>query len=363
MAHDAMVKVLVVKPSSLGDIIHSTAAVATLARCGAGVEIAWVANEEYASFVRSLPGVSEVIPFPRRELRWKRFPRWVPAWMRWVAALRRHRFEVGIDLQGLQRSGLILRLSGAKERYGPGDARELAWLHYTRRVPVPEDMVHAADRVEHLVRAAIDGCERLRGGEGEGPGPGGPGPDSELRLEVPEEARAWARETTREAEATIALCPATRWESKTWPATRWVELIDRLHERWPALLPVLVGAPGEAAALDAICAQAGSPALNLAGRADLWQTAAVLERAEIAVSMDSAPLHLAARVGTPTVALFGPTDPARVAPRGDRHVVLRRDELTCLGCYRRRCPLPRRVCLPDLGAPLVVRALERRLDP
>ena len=92
----------------------------------------------------------------------------------------------------------------------------------------------------------------------------------------------------------------------------------------------------------------------------MWQTAALMERAAAVVTVDSAPLHLAAALGVATVALFGPTDPARVAPRGPRHRVVRLD-LECLACYRRTCPLKRRVCLPDLGAEQAFEALEEVL--
>ncbi|HLU47935.1 MAG TPA: glycosyltransferase family 9 protein, partial [Planctomycetota bacterium] len=88
---------------------------------------------------------------------------------------------------------------------------------------------------------------------------------------------------------------------------------------------------------------------------------AMLEASAVAITLDSAPLHLASAVDTPTISLFGPTDPARVAPRSEEHVVLRRTELECLACYERRCPLRRRACLPDLPAGDVLDRLEGML--
>jgi ADP-heptose:LPS heptosyltransferase len=135
-----------------------------------------------------------------------------------------------------------------------------------------------------------------------------------------------------------------------------------LERRRPDLLPVFVGAPGEEPlAQEAIISARADGARTLAwdfvGKLSLWETACLLARAHAVVTVDSAPLHIAAYVGTPTISLFGPTDPARVAPRGSQHRVVQ-EELDCLACYRRRCPLPRRACLPDLHAERVLAALE-----
>jgi ADP-heptose:LPS heptosyltransferase len=124
--------------------------------------------------------------------------------------------------------------------------------------------------------------------------------------------------------------------------------------------PVILGAADERPLAREILSQADVPGvapLDLVGRGDLWTTAAIMERADCVVALDSAQLHLAAAVGTPTVSMFGPTDPLRFAPRGDHHRVLRREELTCLGCHKRTCPLERRACLPDLEVEPVLEAV------
>ena len=301
-----MVRVLVIKPSSLGDIIHSAEGVERLSRAAADCRISWVVNEGLEDFVRELPGVAEVIPFPRGSFRLRRFPFWLPRWSRWVKGLRRS-FDVAVDLQGLQRSGLFARLSGARERFGPSDARELAALHYTSRIVVPRDVPHAIDRVNQLVEEV---CRRSRfldesGETGRGQAP--------FRLPVPAEAREEARTLLAdETRGLVVLCPGARWETKLWPADRWAALLDLLGERHPELRPVFVGARGEEPLVEAIRERASVRTESFVGKTSVWVTAALMERARGVVTLDSAPLHLAVAAGAPTVSFFGPTDPEKV---------------------------------------------------
>jgi ADP-heptose:LPS heptosyltransferase len=355
-----MVKVLIIKPSSLGDIIHSVRAVELIARARADCRVTWLVNEEYAAFVRELPGVFEVLPFPRRGLGLSAFPACGPRAVHWLGKLRRG-FDVAVDLQGLQRSGLMARLCGAAERFGPREARELGWLHYNRPVSIPRTLRHAVDRVEYLA-AAVCARSALLGSAPLSRTGIDLGVQRPFRLPVPPAARREADAIlSGDARRPVVLCPGTRWPSKLWPAVRWGELLDILARRRPDLRPIFMGAPGEQSLVWEILASTAAPGENLVGRASLWQTAALMERAAAVVTMDSAPLHLAALLEIPTVALFGPTDPGRVAPRGPQHRVARLD-LECLACYKRECPLPRRACLRDLDAETVYETLLGVLD-
>jgi lipopolysaccharide heptosyltransferase I len=354
-----MVKVLVVKPSSLGDILHAAPAVELLSSGHPERRLTWLTNEEYVDFVKDLPGVSEVIGFPRGRFRWRRFPRWLPEAISWSKALSRG-FDVAIDFQGLQRSGLMASLSGAGERFGFGDARELAWLHYTHRVEVPQATLHAVDRNLLLARKACSTSSQLRGVEKH---PAEPVDDHDFalgwRLAIPAPALSFAAVALESRPCPpVALCPGTRWESKRWPVRRWAELIDALSREKDLPRPILLGGAGDSEEAAAILKLASAPAESFVGRVTLWQTAALLKHCAAAVAVDSANLHLAASLGIPSVSLFGPTDPARVAPRGSQHRVLQRQDLECNGCYRRSCPLPRRLCLPETPAEAVVAALK-----
>jgi lipopolysaccharide heptosyltransferase I len=348
-----MARVLIIKPSSLGDIIHAAGAVERIAAAAPGIQLTWVANEPYVPFVRGLPGVDEVLSFPRSRFVAGRFPVFLPEAIAWARQLRG--FDVAVDLQGLQRSGLMARLSGAAERFGSRDARELARLHYNRPVEIPIPVRHAIDRLDFLADAVIAQSAvlaRARGAE--------PDVTPPFRLPIPPASAEEAARLLDGAERLVAICPGTRWESKRWPVSRWARLVREMTTELRDVRPVLLGSADERPLAREILSQAdvaGTAPLDLVGKGDLWTTAAIMDRAACVVALDSAQLHLAAAVGTPTVSLFGPTDPLRFAPRGDEHRVLRREELTCLACHKRTCPLERRACLPDLEVEPVLEAV------
>lgn len=364
-----MVKVLIIKPSSLGDIIHAAGAVERIATAAPDIQLTWVANEPYVSFVRGLPGVDDVLSFPRQRFVAGRFPLFLPEAIAWARKLRG--FDIAVDLQGLQRSGLMARLSGAEERFGPRDARELARLHYNQPIDIPAGLLHAVDRLDFVADAVIERSAVLARARGDDrAAPSRPDPDERsadpfggrlpFRLTIPHASRDEAAALLKGTERAVALCPGTRWASKRWPVSRWARLVRGMTTDLRGVRPVILGAADEQQLVREILSQAdvaGVAPLNLVGKGDLWTTAAILERATCVVALDSAQLHLAATVGTPTVSLFGPTDPLRFAPRGDEHRVLRREELTCLGCHKRECPLERRACLPDLEVETVLEAV------
>ncbi len=362
---ETMVRVLVIKPSSLGDIIHSAEGVERLARAVPDCELTWLVNAGFEEFVREFPGVDHVVAFPRGRFRLRGFPGWLPEFGRWLRDLRRGRFDLAVDLQGLQRSGIFARVSGAKERFGPAEARELAPVHYNRRVRVPDEVAHAIDRVNGLIDEVL---ARSKFVPDHARSPKSRDETAAFRLPIPDAAREKARELLGERNGDdrtpLALCPGARWESKLWTPRRWADLLALLSAQRPDLRPVFLGAPGEEPLVEAIdaereAADATEPLESLVGRAPIWASAALMERSAAVVCMDSAPLHLAVAVGVPTVSFFGPTEPLKVGPRDDAevsHRVLRRD-LECLSCYKRTCPLEARVCVPETSADEVLEAL------
>ncbi|NUQ48969.1 MAG: glycosyltransferase family 9 protein, partial [Phycisphaerae bacterium] len=149
--------------------------------------------------------------------------------------------------------------------------------------------------------------------------------------------------------------PGARWLSKRWPPARFVELIDRIQSSGGSC--VLLGAPDERPLAAQIAAACRTPPANLAGRTTLRELAAVLEGAERVISQDSGPMHLAAALGRPLVALFGPTSPRRTGPySGSARVVTH--VVPCAPCYRRRCPLRHHDCLEKLAVQQVIDAMD-----
>jgi lipopolysaccharide heptosyltransferase I len=337
-------RILIIKPSSLGDIVHALPVLAGLRERYPQAHISWLVAGGFAGLLRDHPMLDDVIPFDRR-----RFGRmwWNPRahldFWRFVRELRRRRFDLVVDLQGLFRSGFLARATGAAQRIGLADARETAWIFYSRRARCPADARHAVER--NCAVADLLGL-RVR--------------PPRFPLEASPAAIAGVRELLRETTGDevphfIAVLPGARWPSKLWPPQRFAELIDRLHaEGRPR--GVLLGAAEDRAVAGAIVESAKCPPINLVGRTTLPQLVAALALADLVVAHDSGPMHVAAALGRPIVAIFGPTDPGRTGPYAADVRIMQRS-LPCAPCLRRVCPLGHHHCMELLDVAAVQRAV------
>ncbi|MCX7847317.1 MAG: glycosyltransferase family 9 protein [bacterium] len=322
-------RVLVVKPSSLGDVVCALAVVPRLRRLLPGCEIDWLINREYAALVQAA-GVDRVIVFDRGS--WRRW-RSVLAGLSnlWDASLqiRRSRYALVLDLQGLLRSGWFTWVSGAPRRIGFADAREGAWLAYTERVQVRRHTVHAVDYCLAALRVLGDGAEPASW-EWPGLAP----------------ALAAVREKTGLVSKTyFVLAPGSRRAEKRWPVAAWGELTARLWQRYH--LPVaLVGderereLAAEIARRASTCGIAPGVVHVLAGVLNLLDLLALSRESRLFIGGDTGPLHAAVAAGAQVVALMGPTDPDRHGPYGQReHVVAA--PAPCAPCHgsRRACDM------------------------
>ena len=158
----------------------------------------------------------------------------------------------------------------------------------------------------------------------------------------------------------VALNLGTTWATKRWDVANFADLIQQIARLLPAIKIVLVGASEERELAKAL--PAALPVVNLVGRTGILQLGALLERCDVCVTCDSGPMHIAAAVGTPTVALFGPTSPLRHQPYGTGHTVIEKP-VSCRPCYKQMCH--RRdapyLCMKEIGAAEVVKALESKL--
>lgn len=328
-------RILIIKPSSLGDIIHGLPVLASLRKIWPTAHIAWLVGDSFAALLEGHPLIDEVIRFDRRRYgRLLRSPRALADFARFVFALHHRRFDLVIDLQGLFRSGFLAWASGAPQRVGFAVARELAPVFYTRRVRCAPAAVHAVDRNLQIAAAL-------------GAAPAAP----EFPLHVPPHELEQARNklvaaARRELREFIAILPAARWPSKLWNESHFANLIERLAvDGRPTC--VLLGAPSEAGIAQRISAACKAEVVNLVGRTSLPQLVALLDLSRFVICLDSGPMHIAAALNKPLVALFGPTNPHRTGPYSPRaHVVSR--ALPCAPCYRVTCPLGHHACLDGL---------------
>ena len=292
-------RILLIRPSALGDVFRSIPVLSSLSRAFPGVPIDWVVQEGFEDAIRAHPAVARAIPFPRRRIQhWWRSPAQARQAIDFFRGLRGG-YHLVVDAQGLARSGLMAFASGGGRRIGFADAPEGAWLAYTDRIAVPEGL-HAVDRMLAMLEGA------------------GIAPITDSGLFVPEDVEVdWAswRSSSIGDGPYIALAPTSRWVSKEWPADHWAELARRLLGDGHTKRIVLLGGSGEVERLIQI-AGGRSGIEILAGQGPLaWSMAAVRD-ASLVVANDSAMLHAAAGFDVPLVGLFGPTDASISGPFG-----------------------------------------------
>lgn len=307
--------IAIVKLSSLGDIVHALPVAATLRARLPGARLTWIAERRETAVLAGHPALEDVIPADTRG--WRRAG---PGGVVAAAAggllelrrrLRRHRFDVAIDLQGLLKSAVITVLTGAPLRIGFEALRcrePIAALFTNRRVRPTSAARHVVD--QYLALLAPLGIDE---------------PVVEFR--VPCDPRAESRIDEFLAGAglkprnrLVVLNPGAGRLDKRWPVGHFGALARRLAEETAAHVLVVWG-PGEEEAARAIVESAGGRAL-LAPPTDLHELIAVLRRAALVVAADTGPLHLAAALGTPCLGLYGPTRAERNGPYGPAHRAL-----------------------------------------
>lgn len=328
-------KILIIKPSSLGDIVDALPAVGAIRKRFPSARISWLVKSEWAAILKGHRAIDEVIAAP---FRWGEVPQL-------IRAVRKHPFDLVVDLQGLLRSALLGYATGASVRIGFSAAREGAPWFYTDRVAVPEGVVHAIDRYRRVAKALGCNVERVDF-------------DIPSSAELAANVRRLLSEGGLPEPVSFALIhPTARWESKKWEPARFAAVADWLirEKKLPA---VFVGGKGEREEVDRILQQMKQPAMNLAGKTTLPELAELIRQARFFVCNDSGPMHLAAAVGTPVVALFGPTDPRKIGPYGAGHTVIRK-EVGCAGCRRNRC-VRGNECMKAISVDEVAQAIENR---
>jgi heptosyltransferase I len=332
-------RILLIKPSSLGDIVHTFPVVSAIKAQWPGVHLTWVVKRQWAELVERADGVDRVWPVDMT----------VNSWVREGLALRAERFDLALDLQGLFRSGILAWLSGAPTRFGFANGREGSPWFYTNRVPIVQPNVHAVDRYLSMV-----GALGVRSPE-----------KPQFRFNLQEEDLATVRAICcRQGFAVdrpwIAMNIGARWTTKRWPPTAFAAVLDQLHDsqRDPV---VIIGSSDERLYTNQLRALTASPFIDLCGEIPLGCLPALLSTASVMVTNDSGPMHIASALGVPVVAIFGPTSAIRTGPYGDGHHVLTA-QVPCRPCFSRVCRhVPELECLHLITPTQVVDAIRPRL--
>lgn len=310
-------RVLIIKPSSLGDVVTALPVLRGLRRSFPDAHLSWMLSAVCAEMLANDADLDEIVLFDRKRLgRSWRSPSAAAALAKFLASLHARRYDWVIDLQGLLRSGLFSAATRAGLRAGFADAREGASLFYTHRLTVTA--AHTVDRNISLARQlGIDARP------------------ADMRLHIPEAGHAFARKFRRQhgLGGDFLICvPPTRWETKRYPPRHWRAVISALRDTGPV---VLLGAPGDEDLCRRIAGDLGDGVISAAGETGVIELAALVASSAGVLCCDSAAKFIAAAVGVDSVVLMGPTRVERTGPYFLGRAIVA--DVPCQGCLKRRC--------------------------
>ena len=373
-------RILIVKLSSIGDVVHTLPVLDSLKKGFPGARVDWIVEEEARGILEGHPLIGEL-----HVVRKKGFISEPLRHLKVLSRIRSKRYDMVVDLQGLLKSAIWVALSKGRRKIGFKESREGASLFYGERLGPYGKEVHAVDKNLSLAKdiggeavvlrgglhfpmvidddsigaATLDSVNSLLAEHGAGP------------IGVPNGASI---NTSNRSSGGIGggiaspaggpsgygdyfvISPGARWHTKLWSTTSFGEFA-RLGTERLGLRCLVVGGPGDLSMADEIVESSGlsgtgtrggsgpekgaggggEKIVNLAGKTSLRELSMILKHSRFTVTVDSGPMHIAAASGCSTLALFGPTSPRRTGPYGDNHIVLRRD-LECSPCFKRVCP-------------------------
>ncbi len=361
-------RILLIKPSALGDVVHTLPVLVKLRARYPDAQIDWLITPENANLVRNHPALSKPIFFHRNQ-----FGQFGRTWkatfgpFKLLRAVRRARYELVVDLHGQFRSAILTMATGAPVRIGfdrPGGwpkiagmdwipgaigrrgwngAREGSWMAYTHRIPIPTLDVHAVNR--YLWIAPLLGLDDRP-------------PDMQIYLRPDEEQtiNELLRSHGLEGRPLAVLVPGTIWETKHWQVESYAAVGRHLLES--GLAVVIAGTHRDhrrSQRITTLCPGAH----DLCGHTRVSGLVALIKRATICVTNDSGSMHVAVAVNTPVVSVFGPTNPVWIGPCGQPDAVVRAD-VSCSPCnlrHLRQCPHDHR-CMREVSAEMVIDRIE-----
>lgn len=322
--------ILIVKLSAIGDVIHTLPALNAIRKHYPDAHIAWLVEEDAASIVDGHEALDRIIVSKRkrwiRSLRSASFLSTIKEIYNFIKVLRDTYYDMILDFQALLKSGILIALARSRRKIGFGkglEHMEYSYFFLNERIPAVNMEIHALSRGMMLIEAL-----------------GIPSNEIEYKLPVSNNDRKRVdglimQYGMKGARLLIAVNPIAKWETKLWQNEKFARLADAIIDEYDAEI-IFTGGTEDRSMIQNIMSAMKGRALNLAGHTTLKMLAAVYEKTALVISTDTGPMHLAAAVGTPVVALFGPTAPWRTGPYGSGHKVVRVDS-ECSPCYKRGC--------------------------
>lgn len=326
-------KILIIKPSSLGDVIHSLPFLNVIKNSFETTELHWMIAKGLEGIFENHPMVSKLWMINKDE--WKKIGNLSKTFQEFknlFRELKEEFYDITVDLQGLFRSGLITFATHAPIRIGFKEAREFSTFFYTFRVEGGKD-IHAVDR--YLKIAEAMGCSI-----------------NEVIFPLPLALESdYIKKVIEDLKEYAVFVPTARWKTKQWPSERFAKIASLLD-----IKSVIIGSKADREISDFIEANSQGNAISLAGKTTLVDLIALFRGAKFVIANDSGPMHLAVACGAPVIAIFGPTNPIRTGPYFGKHIVLK-SNLSCSPCYKRSCKTIR--CLKSIFVDDVYKAIEK----
>lgn len=336
-------KILILKPSSLGDVIQALPVLRLLKKHLPHSQIDWWIDSRLASLLEDDPDLNQVVRFERQ--RWGSPIHW-PEMFRSISGLRAREYDWVIDLQCLIRSGLFAWLANGKLLAGLDEPREGARGLYDIIVPRASFHTHAVDWylavLPHLGVPVHNNFVWL---------PKRPQVAADIEGKWNPGPARW-----------IALQPGARWMNKRWPVEHFAKLARQLAAEHADVRFAVLGGKDEQPLAETICSTVPDRCSNLAGRTSLPEMVEWLRRCDLMVTNDTGPMHVAAALGKPVIGLFGPTEPRRTGPYGQLENVIQH-RLPCAPCFKSRCAWHNQMeCLNAITPADVVKIARRQLE-
>ena len=344
-------KILILKPSSLGDVIQALPVLRLLKLHYPDSEIFWWIDSALAPLIEGDPDLTGIVRFERK--RWAKPQHW-PEMVRSVRWLRSQHFDLVIDLQCLLRSSAFAWLARGKFLAGLDEVREGARGFYDLAAPRKTFHTHAVDwYLSVLPPLGVPVHKNFQW--------------LPERKQIADEIKQkWFAEDSRlktQDSKLILLQPGARWKNKRWPAKYFTELVRMLAGKFPDARFAVLGDQGDQPLGELMLQAAPEKVLNLCGATSLPEMIEWVRLCDLMVTNDTGPMHVAAALGKPLVALFGPTAPERTGPYGQLENVLRLN-LPCSPCLKSDCSIEKTdECLRALPPALVFMRVEKLLSP
>ncbi len=322
-------KILIVKPSSLGDIIQSLPFLNTLKENFPSVQIHWIVAKGFDDLLHEHPMIQRVFVIDKNK--WKsikHIPATIKEFFKIGKELKNERYDLVVDLQGLLRSGILTWLSKAPIKVGFREAREFSSFFYNKQFSVPINK-HAVLRYLEIAKEL--GCKI-----------------NSIKFPIPNSKKpSWLRDFKN----FVVIIPSARWQSKNWPIPYFVELVKMLPYNF-----LIVGSKSDEADALKIEEYTEGKAKSVAGKTTLKELIEVFKKSLFVITPDTGTMHLAVACSKKVVALFGPTSQERTGPFGEGHLIIK-SSLKCSPCFKKFCPDLK--CMKEITPELVY---ERIID-